>query len=86
MVKVLLKVLKIISFFDSKDKNEDDLVPIEIVFVKHVKIESVAYLAGLREGDRPIYINGISLIDKTYLQIISLIENRWIYLLLLYKD
>ena len=57
-------------------KRIDDLVPIEIVFVKHVKYESVAYLAGLREGDRPIFINGISLMDKSYQAIINLIENR----------
>jgi hypothetical protein len=59
---------------------KEDLVPIEVVFVKHVKFDSVAYLAGLREGDRPIYINGTSLLDKTYLQIISLIENRYLFI------
>ena len=73
---IIIIIIKSNNFVFKKDKNEEDLVPIEIVFVKHVKSESVAYLAGLREGDRPIYINGTSLIDKTYLQIISLIENR----------
>jgi len=49
--------------------------PIEIVFVKHVRFGGAAYIAGLREGDRPISINNIRLDDKTYPDIIELIEN-----------
>jgi len=32
---------------------------------------------GLREGDRPVSINDIKLDDKTYPDIIELIENRY---------
>jgi hypothetical protein len=82
--KFIVVVLLLLICFVSKILVEnEDLVPIEVVFVKHVKFDSVAYLAGLREGDRPIYINGTSLLDKTYLQIISLIENRYLFIFLL---
>ena len=70
---------------------------LESVFVKHVRVNGPAYLAGkisiseyhfiiqiliefvqlgLREGDRLVSINKIQLIDKSYQDIILLVENR----------
>ena len=47
----------------------------EVIYAKHVKEGSSAYLAGLREGDRLISVNNVSLDDKGYSKIVSLIEN-----------
>ena len=59
-----------------QDQPSDSLKPIDIVFVKHVRVGGAAYLGGLREGDRLISINNISLNDKSYSDIILIIENR----------
>ncbi|RMZ93945.1 Rho GTPase-activating 21 [Brachionus plicatilis] len=60
--------------------NEKNSGSYEIVFVKHVKIGGSAYIAGLREGDRPICINNIPLSDKSYSDIISIIEQSGLVL------
>ena len=48
----------------------------EVVYVKHVKEGTTAYLAGLREGDRPLSVDNVPINDKPYTAIVQLIENR----------
>ncbi|XP_033762340.1 uncharacterized protein LOC117343900 isoform X2 [Pecten maximus] len=50
------------------------LEPMETIFVKHVKEDSVAQNAGLNEGDRILSINDIPILGQSYPQIISLIQ------------
>ncbi|OWF42359.1 rho GTPase-activating protein 21-like isoform X2 [Mizuhopecten yessoensis] len=50
------------------------LEPMETIFVKHVKEDSVAQNAGLNEGDRILSINNIPIIGQSYPQVISLIQ------------
>lgn len=47
-----------------------------MVYVKHVRAKGPAFLGGLREGDRPISINSVSLLDKKYADVIPMIEDR----------
>nr|XP_008111634.2 PREDICTED: LOW QUALITY PROTEIN: rho GTPase-activating protein 23 [Anolis carolinensis] len=51
------------------------LEPMDTIFVKSVKVDGPAHLAGLRTGDRLVKVNGESIIGKTYSQVISLIQN-----------
>ncbi|GAB1603437.1 rho GTPase-activating protein 21-A-like isoform X5 [Argonauta hians] len=52
-----------------------DLEPMDTIFVKHVKEDSPAELAGLNTGDRIVSVNGESVTGKTYSQVISLIQS-----------
>uniref|UniRef100_A0A8C4N7C5 Rho GTPase activating protein 21b n=1 Tax=Eptatretus burgeri TaxID=7764 RepID=A0A8C4N7C5_EPTBU len=49
--------------------------PMDTIFVKQVKEGSPAHEAGLQTGDRVVKINGDSIIGKSYLQVISSIQN-----------
>ncbi|XP_053115950.1 rho GTPase-activating protein 23 isoform X3 [Hemicordylus capensis] len=51
------------------------LEPMDTIFVKSVKEDGPAHLAGLRTGDRLVKVNGESIIGKTYSQVIGLIQN-----------
>lgn len=57
--------------------------PMDTIFVKHVKDRSPAKLAGLQCGDRLVAINRIPVTDKSYSQVIHLIQNSPDYLHLL---
>ncbi|XP_069112527.1 rho GTPase-activating protein 23-like isoform X2 [Argopecten irradians] len=50
------------------------LEPMETIFVKHVREDSVAQNAGLNEGDRILSINDIPILGQSYAQVISLIQ------------
>ncbi|XP_014782142.1 rho GTPase-activating protein 21 isoform X2 [Octopus bimaculoides] len=52
-----------------------DLEPMDTIFVKHVKEDSPAELAGLNTGDRIVSVNGEPVTGKTYSQVISLIQS-----------
>lgn len=59
------------------------LAPMDTIFVKNVKDHSPAKLAGLHQGDRLIAVNGVSINDKSYSQVVQLIVNSPEYLHLL---
>nr|XP_020467426.1 rho GTPase-activating protein 21-like isoform X2 [Monopterus albus] len=50
------------------------LEPMDTIFVKSVKENGSAQLAGLRTGDRLVEVNGESILGKTYSQVITLIQ------------
>lgn len=47
----------------------------DTIFVKNVKEDSPAYLAGLCTGDRILSVNNFPVTGKTYQQVISLIQS-----------
>ncbi|XP_063420974.1 rho GTPase-activating protein 21-like isoform X2 [Mytilus trossulus] len=49
--------------------------PMDTIFVKNVKEDSPAYLAGLCTGDRILSVNNFPVTGKTYQQVISLIQS-----------
>lgn len=55
----------------------------DTIFVKNVKDQSPAKQAGLQQGDRLVAVNGISVNDKSYSQVVHLIVNSPDYLHLL---
>ncbi|KAG5897664.1 hypothetical protein JTB14_024491 [Gonioctena quinquepunctata] len=59
------------------------LAPMDTIFVKHVKERGPARQAGLQKGDRLVAVNGISVKDKPYSQVVQLIVNSPEYLHLL---
>jgi len=66
----------VLQINESKIANKSPNQSSEVIYAKHVKEGGSAYLAGLREGDRLISVNNVSLDDKGYSTIVSLIENR----------
>lgn len=50
-----------------------------IYFVTQTKSENLSIYN--LTGDRPITINNVSLLDKKYIDVISMIENRYVYIL-----
>ncbi|XP_072268813.1 rho GTPase-activating protein 21 isoform X2 [Pyxicephalus adspersus] len=56
-------------------RQRNRLEPMDTIFVKQVKENGPACLAGLCTGDRIIKVNGESIIGKTYSQVIALIQN-----------
>ncbi len=48
----------------------------DTIFVKHVKKNGPAELAGLSTGDRIVSVNGESVTGKTYSQVVALIQAR----------
>lgn len=57
--------------------------PMDTIFVKHVKDRSPAKAAGLQCGDRLVGVNRVAVTDKTYAQVVQLIQNSPEYLHLL---
>ncbi|KAL2078814.1 hypothetical protein ACEWY4_026499 [Coilia grayii] len=47
----------------------------DTIFVKNVRENGPAHVAGLCPGDRLVKVNGESVLGKTYAQVISLIQN-----------
>ncbi|XP_067650553.1 rho GTPase-activating protein 23-like isoform X1 [Haliotis asinina] len=59
----------------SKRSKLASLEPMDTIFVKNVKEESPAHVAGLKTGDRIVSVNGESVTGKSYSQVISLIQS-----------
>lgn len=59
------------------------LTPMDTIFVKNVAEGSAAKQAGLQKGDRVIAVNGIPVADKSYSQVVRLIQRSPDYLHLL---
>lgn len=59
------------------------LSPMDTIFVKNVAQYSPAEQAGLQHGDRIVAVNGVSVTDKTYAQVVHLIQHSPEYLHLL---
>lgn len=57
--------------------------PMDTIFVKNVKDRGPAKLAGLQRGDRLIRVNNVLVTDKSYAQVVQLIQNSPDYLHLL---
>lgn len=55
----------------------------DTIFVKNVKDRSPAKQAGLQQGDRLVAVNGVTVNDKSYSQVVQLIVNSPEYLHLL---
>lgn len=55
----------------------------DTIFVKNVKDRSPAKQAGLQQGDRLVAVNGVTVSDKSYSQVVQLIVNSPEYLHLL---
>lgn len=55
----------------------------DTIFVKNVAPYSAAEQAGLQHGDRIVAVNGISVTDKSYAQVVHLIQHSPVYLHLL---
>ncbi|XP_063921383.1 rho GTPase-activating protein 21 isoform X5 [Zophobas morio] len=62
--------------------------PMDTIFVKQVKDPSPAKRAGLRQGDRLVKVNEVLVTNKTYAQVVQLIQNtpEWLYLLVVPKE
>ncbi|XP_063076699.1 rho GTPase-activating protein 23-like [Engraulis encrasicolus] len=60
---------------DEINGNQRGLEPMDTIFVKNVRENGPAHLAGLCTGDRLVKVNGESVLGKTYAQVISLIQN-----------
>ncbi|XP_072313048.1 rho GTPase-activating protein 23 isoform X2 [Eucyclogobius newberryi] len=73
------------SFHSLKDKENGNtsgkgcahsrLEPMDTIFVKSVRENGPAQMAGLCSGDRLVKVNGESILGKTYSQVIALIQN-----------
>jgi C-terminal processing protease CtpA/Prc len=50
----------------------------DTIFVKEVRLDSPAYKAGLRQGDRILSVNDQSIQGKTYSQVIAAIQNTFV--------
>ncbi|XP_065564401.1 rho GTPase-activating protein 21-B-like [Artemia franciscana] len=48
--------------------------PMDTIFIKHVRENSPAAVAGLRTGDRIIQVNGDSVVDRSYAQVVQMIQ------------
>lgn len=57
-----------------KRKRLSFLDPMDTIFVKNVRTYSPAYEAGLKTGDRVITVNDQSVSQKSYAQVIGLIQ------------
>lgn len=57
--------------------------PMDTIFVKHVKEGGPAKQAGLQCGDRLVGVNRIPVTDKSYSEVVQLIQNSPEYLHLL---
>lgn len=57
-----------------KRKRLSFLDPMDTIFVKNVRTYSPAYDAGLKTGDRVITVNDQSVSQKSYAQVIGLIQ------------
>ncbi|XP_057214255.1 rho GTPase-activating protein 23 isoform X1 [Triplophysa rosa] len=60
---------------NGKGGQRSRLEPMDTIFVKNVKENGPAHLAGLCTGDRLVKVNGESVLGKTYSQVIALIQN-----------
>ncbi|XP_055031252.2 rho GTPase-activating protein 23 isoform X3 [Misgurnus anguillicaudatus] len=60
---------------NGKGGQKSRLEPMDTIFVKNVKENGPAHLAGLCTGDRLVKVNGESILGKTYSQVIALIQN-----------
>lgn len=60
------------------NSNNENLQSLDTIFVKEVRTDSPAYKAGLRSGDRILSVNDQSIHEKTYSQVIALIQNRFV--------
>ncbi|KAJ3607511.1 hypothetical protein NHX12_024562, partial [Muraenolepis orangiensis] len=60
---------------NGKGCQRSHLEPMDTIFVKGIKDNGPAHLAGLCTGDRLVKVNGESVLGKTYSQVISLIQN-----------
>ncbi|KAH0626801.1 hypothetical protein JD844_002023 [Phrynosoma platyrhinos] len=77
-MEIHMRDIKIPSFFLSVfyiGPSRNRLEPMDTIFVKCVKEDGPAHLAGLQTGDRLVKVNGESIIGKTYSQVIGLIQN-----------
>ncbi|KAK7919486.1 hypothetical protein WMY93_010770 [Mugilogobius chulae] len=73
------------SLYSLKDKENGNtsgkgcghsrLEPMDTIFVKSVRENGPAQVAGLCSGDRLVRVNGESILGKTYSQVIALIQN-----------
>ncbi|CAF0744593.1 unnamed protein product, partial [Didymodactylos carnosus] len=52
-----------------------DLLPMDTIFVKEVRQDGEAYQAGLRQGDRILSVNDQAITGKSYSQVIAMIQN-----------
>ncbi len=48
--------------------------PMDTIFVKHVREGGPAYRAGLRMGDRIVSVNGESVLDRSYAQVVQMVK------------
>ncbi|XP_030631173.1 rho GTPase-activating protein 23 [Chanos chanos] len=60
---------------NGKGGQKSRLEPMDTIFVKNVRENGPAHLAGLCTGDRLVKVNGESVLGKTYSQVIALIQN-----------
>lgn len=57
--------------------------PMDTIFVKNVRENGPAYLAGLSTGDRIISVNGETVAGKSYAHVVQVIQQTQCYLYLL---
>lgn len=57
--------------------------PMDTIFIKHVRPQSPASAAGLMPGDRVVSVNGQTIADLPYAEVVQLIQNSSAYLHLL---
>lgn len=57
--------------------------PMDTIFVKHVRKQGPASVAGLSTGDRIISVNGETVAGKSYAHVVQLIQQTPYYLYLL---
>lgn len=75
-MKIIQKFYSFISVLGSRRRSKHGgSEPMDTIFVKNVKEDSPAYLAGLCTGDRILSVNNFPVTGKTYQQVISLIQS-----------
>ncbi|XP_025834508.1 rho GTPase-activating protein 21 isoform X1 [Agrilus planipennis] len=57
--------------------------PMDTIFVKNVAARGPAHLSGLQKGDRIVAVNGVPVVDRSYAQVVHLIQHGPDYLHLL---
>lgn len=51
---------------------------LDTIYVKEVRLDSPAYAAGLRPGDRILSVNDQAIDGKSYSQVIAIIQNTFV--------
>jgi hypothetical protein len=63
---------------DNANSHNETSQSTDTIYVKEVRLDSPAYKAGLRQGDRILSVNEQSIHGKSYSQVIAIIQNTFV--------